>query len=149
MNQVKRKLADYSWNFANRDPRALKELEKRIINTARRQDVITYSDLVKGITFSLPNVNGGQPFQIEPDDWSDLHRAIIGEFLGCISADSYAKFGIFLSAIVVTKADGTPGQGFVNFMRELEVLTRPGEDAAIEFWVNEVRKVYKFYKQHP
>ena len=145
MNQVKRRLSKYNWNFAGDDPPALNELEKRIIDTARRKDLITYSDLVNGITFSLPNANRGQPFQIAPDDWTDLNRAIIGDFLGYISARSYAQSGIFLSAIVVTRADGTPGQGFVEFMRELEILTKSGEAASIECWVNEVHKVHEFY----
>lgn len=141
MNDVKRKLAAYQWAYAVNDPDAKRVLANRILEAARRQKLISYSDLVKGVTFRLSNVNGGRPFEII--DWTDLHRAIIGDFLGSISADSYSRAGVFFSAVVVTKDDGTPGPGFTNFMRELGVLSGSSQTAALECWVREVEKVYE------
>ncbi len=148
MDQIKKRLATIKWYYTDKDLRARQELADRMAQTARRQDLITYSDLIKGVTFKLPNVNGGQPFQIDPYEWTDLHRQIVGDFLGSISAESYRRDGIFVSAIVVSKADGTPGLGFVNFMRELGILTGPSEVAALEHWVEEVRKVHGRYKRN-
>lgn len=141
MDDVKRRLASYQWHYADNDPRAKGPLTDRILETARRQKLITYSDLVSGVTFHLGNVNDGRPFDMT--EWTHLHRAIIGDFLGCISADSYAKAGIFLSAIVVTKDDGTPGLGFTNFMRDLGILSGRSQAAELECWVREVEKVHE------
>jgi len=138
---VNRRLASFQWHYADNDPRAKGLLTDRILETACRQKLITYSDLVSGVTFHLRNVNDGRPFEIT--EWTDLHRAIIGDFLGCISADSYANAGIFLSAVVVTKDDGTPGFGFTNFMRDLGVLSGRSQAAELECWVREVQKVYE------
>lgn len=104
--------------------------------------MIPYSDLVRGVTFHLANVNGGRPFEIV--EWTDLNRAIIGDFLGCISADMYCSTGVFLSAVVVTKDDGTPGLGFTNFMRDLGILSGPSQTAALAGWVREVKKVFEW-----
>ncbi len=144
MDEVKQRLAEYEWAYGAKDLRARRELADRIIATGRDEKLITYSGLVRGVTFRLPNVNQGRPFEIDVSDWSDLHRAIIGDFLGCISAESYVTAGIFLSAIVVTKDDGTPGPGFTNFMRDLGVLAGSSQTAALECWVREVQKVYEW-----
>lgn len=142
MDDVKRRLASYQWPYADSDSRAKGLLTDRILEAARRQKLITYSDLVSGVTFEMRNVNDGRPFAIT--EWTDLHRAIIGDFLGRISADSYVNAGIFLSAVVVTKDDGTPGFGFANFMRELGILSGRSQAAELECWVREVQKVYEW-----
>lgn len=141
MDDITRRLASYQWHYADNDPRAKGMLTDRILETARHQRLITYSDLVSGVTFQLRNVNNGRPFDIT--EWTDLHRAIIGDFLGSISADSYAKAGIFLSAIVVTKDDGTPGFGFTNFMRDLGILSGRSQVEELGCWVREVKKVHE------
>jgi len=112
-----------NWPYASRDPHAREEIGNRIAVAARKQELVNYSKLVRGVTFTLPNVEGGRPFQIDVADWTDLHRAIIGDFLGYLSAETYSHAGIFISSIVVTKDDGTPGYGFTEFMREIGVLT--------------------------
>lgn len=144
--EVKRRLTEFEWHYADQDPCASRELSRRIAQAGRRQELITYSNLVRGVTFQIPSVNEGRPFEIDPNDWSDLHRAIIGDFLGCISAESYERAGVFASAIVVTKADGIPGPGFANFMHDLGVLSAPSETAALECWVREVEKVHAWYR---
>jgi hypothetical protein len=144
---VRRRLAEFNWPYAQQDPDAKAELARRIEVAARRQELLTYSELIGGVSFCLPNVNVGRPFEIDPLDWSELHRTIIGDFLGCISAETYERAGIFVSAIVVTKQDGTPGPGFTQFMRDLGVLSAPSEDAATECWVREVQRVYAWYRR--
>ncbi len=146
-NEVRRRLAEFSWPYAQHDPDARRQLARRIEDRARRQDILTYSDLVRGVTFRLPNVNSGRPFEIDVHEWSELDRAIIGDFLGYISAETYERAGIFGSAIVVTKGDGTPGPGFTKFMRDLGILTGSSETAALECWVREVERVYAWYRQ--
>ncbi|HYS05514.1 MAG TPA: hypothetical protein VEW47_10015 [Candidatus Dormibacteraeota bacterium] len=147
--EIRRRLAEIEWAYGDQDPRASKVLSSRIQKTARGQGLITYSDLVRGVTFQLPNINEGRSFEIDVNNWSELDRAIIGEFLGYLSAESYERAGIFVSAVVVTKDDGTPGAGFTKFMRDLGVLGAPSDAGALECWVKEVQKVHKWYGRSP
>ncbi len=147
MRDVERRLAEYNWPYAQHDPDAQSELMRRIEAKAKQEDVLTYSQLIKGVTFSLPSVNDGRPFMMDPHELSELDRAIIGDFLGSISADTYRRAGVFISAIVVTKNDGTPGLGFTTFMRDLGLLTAQGADAAFAHWVREVQSVYTAYRE--
>jgi hypothetical protein len=82
------------------------ELERRIGKSARDKGLITYTDLVKNVSFHLANVKGGQPFVI--DEWTDLHRTIIGDFLGQVNLRSYSEHRFLASALVVDKAEGKP-----------------------------------------
>lgn len=86
-------LASTIWRYADADPNAKAELARRISDAGRKLQLITYSDLTRGVTFTLPTVNGGQPFQIDVTDWLDLDRAMLGDFLGAISARATRKPG--------------------------------------------------------
>src|SRR5437773_2313542 len=77
-----------NWLYVNHDGHALDLLEKRIADTGRKLGLITYSQLVKGVAFRLPNIRRGEAYSIQTFDWSGLDRAIIGEFLGYISMRS-------------------------------------------------------------
>jgi hypothetical protein len=68
------------WYYADHDPAARAELERRLADAARRGDFVRYSDLVRGIVFHLPNVQSS-PLELGVPEWIDLHRAILGEFL--------------------------------------------------------------------
>src|SRR5450759_1428516 len=94
------------------DARDNREIERRLARRAAKRGTIQYSDLVAGITFHLPNVAGGSPFQLgELGEWTDLDRAILGSVLGRISSDSYANAGFLLSAVAVSKATQEPSEG--------------------------------------
>ena len=81
------------------------EFARRIRDAVREgKRTLTYSELANGVTFHLPNVNDGQPYQIDVHDWKDLDRAIVGDFLGTIVADSYRAGRFFASAIVIKPA---------------------------------------------
>ena len=147
MKDVERRLAEYNWPYAQHDPDARMELTRRIEAAARQGKLLTYSDLIKGVSFCIPNVNAGRSFGMDLHDLSELDRAIIGDFLGCISAGTYRSAGVFVSAIVVTKHDGTPGMGFTKFMRDLGLIPSTSADAAIERWVREVQNVHSLYQK--
>ena len=90
MDPVAKRLAQFEWPYADQDASALAEIAKRIAETGRLEDLITYSDLVSGIDFYIPTVNKGKPVRLGVPDWTDLHRAIIGDFLGRVCVDTYA-----------------------------------------------------------
>jgi len=139
------RFADYKWVYADKDPDALSQLTERIAQAGRQGRLITYSDLVRGVKFCISTVNGGNPFEIDPHDWSDLDRAIVGDFLGLISCQSYSSAKVFASALVVSKADGTPGPGFGQLMRDLGIVMSPSKDAELECWITEVQNAYRWY----
>ena len=96
-------LGTVTWKYAGQDSEAKAELTRRISEAGRRLQMITYSDLVRGIRFRIPSINSGQPYEIDTADWTGFDRAMIGDFLGAISAESYAAGGFLAS-------DGTRGK---------------------------------------
>ena len=122
MDDIENRMSTIKWSYAESDPDALAALIARVEDAGRREDLINYSDLVRGVRFQLPNVNKGQPFQIDVHDWQDLDRAILGEFLGYISMLSYRKGKFMASALVINKTEFRPSYHFFNWMKDLEVL---------------------------
>jgi|SRR5687767_14350454 len=137
------------WSYADKDTAAGDEMRRRIAEAARKNKLIRYSDLIAGVTFRLPNVAGGEPFQIDPFDWSDLDRAILGDYLGYLSLETYERHGFIASALVVSKSDDTPSDGFWNLMKLLELVKNPKTDKAMFFWSDEVSKAREWYLAHP
>ena len=144
-DMIVKKLEETKWHFAPGDPIAQEELTKRLVQTARKQSLIPYSDLVENVVFQLPNVNGGAAFQIQIHEWRELDRAIVGDFLGFLNFQSFTRDRIFLSALVVTKDNGSPGYGFINFMKEIGALRSNNDIEIVSFWAEEVSKVHKHY----
>ena len=137
------------WSYADRDPAALGELRHRIADTGRRRQLIRYSDLVHGVTFRLPNVGSGDPFQIDIGDWRDIDRDLLGDFLGFLSFETYERHGFMASALVVSKADDNPSDGFWNLMKLLGLVKNPRSDKATFFWLDQVQRAHDWYAAHP
>ncbi len=75
MDEIAQKMATVTWMYGDKDPAALTVLEERIADTGRNLALITYSDLVQGVTFHLPNIRNGGAYQIAIHDWQGLDRA--------------------------------------------------------------------------
>lgn len=134
------------WHYADLDPAARAELERRLAETARREDLVRYSDLVRGIVFNLPNVQSS-PLELGVPEWTDLHRAILGDFLGKISCDSYEQAGFLASAVAVSGSTGEPSEGFRELVRELGLASTHGT-AYLTFWGDQVQKAQEWYREH-
>lgn len=56
-----------------------------------------------------------------------------------------------LSAVIVGKNNGIPGEGFYNLAHEMEKLSQDpdtmSEEAKIEFWKSELNEVYKTFSK--
>src|SRR5436190_1419127 len=100
MDKLTEKFRSIHWQFADQDPAALAELESRIASAGRQLQLITYSNLARGVVFHLPSIRDGAAYEIRTHDWDGLDRKIIGEFLGLASARSYAEAGLMASALV-------------------------------------------------
>jgi len=135
------------WHYAPGDPAARAELKRRIAEAGRRRTLITYSDLARGISFHLPNLKDPQ-HQIDVHDWQDLDRAIIGDFLGYLSMQSYEEAGFLSSALVVGKIEGSPGEGFYNLLRDLGLIASSKSDKAMILWADHVAKAHTWYSKH-
>jgi hypothetical protein len=149
VDETARRMNAIKWHYAEEDPAALSVLQERIAETGRRERLITYSELVTGVTFLLPRVNEGKPFQIDVHDWRELDRAIVGEFLGYISMRSYNEAGFMASALVVDKIVGEPSVHFFRWMKDLNILPDTRDDTILVFWVDQVAKAHRWYKTHP
>lgn len=137
-----------TWHYGDKEPVALALLEERIAAIGRKRGLLTYSDLVKGVEFSLPNLRDGER-TIDVGDWQELDRAIIGDFLGYISMRSYEQAGFFSSALVVAKTDGSPSEGFYSLLRDLGLIASGRTDKAMYLWADHVAKAHTWYAAHP
>ena len=104
MDNIVRRMEKLSWIYGDKDPDALHELEERIAAAGQNLALITYSDLVRGVVFHVPNIGNGQAYEITVSNWSGLDRALIGDFLGYISTRSYLRARFMASALVVNRA---------------------------------------------
>ncbi|MFC1755722.1 hypothetical protein ACFL96_20420 [Thermoproteota archaeon] len=108
------------------------EMKIAIIKQAKREVMISYSELLKNVKSLKLN--------IEEID----HRSIMAEMLGEISlAEDKAGRGM-LSALVVHKTgDMEPGQGFFDYAETL------GRDISekTKCWVREVERVHKYWSK--
>jgi hypothetical protein len=145
-DELCKKMRDVNWIWADKDPNALAIMEERIAETGRNLGMITYSDLVKGIDFHLPNVRNGEAYRIPIHDWSGFDRGLIGEFLGYISMRSYCEHGFMASALVVNRLEYKPSDSFFEWMVRLNVLPDTNEDTVAKFWIDNVNKAHNWYK---
>lgn len=148
MDRVAQRLAQYTWPYAEQDASALAEIAKRVANTGRLEDLITYSDLVRGIDFYIPTVNKGEPLRLGVPEWTDLHRAIIGDFLGRLCVDTYGAGQFMGSALVVASDTRQPSEGYRELMRQSGVLRGKSDAEFLAHWVPEIRKAYEWYAKN-
>jgi hypothetical protein len=142
MDSVLQKFRSIRWAFPDSDREAFDALRQRIAATGRSQNLITYSELVAGVTFRLPTVNRGEPFQIGAGEWTELHRMLVGDFLGRLAWDNYERAGFLASALVVSKLTGASSDGFRTLVREIGLLGSSNPDDLVILWSLEVKKAY-------
>ena len=109
------------------------EIYERLKDVARNGELITYSEIT-------PLADLNMEFQAD--------RTRMGELLGEISTYEYEQGRPMLSAIVVLAGVGYPGEGFFNLARYLGLYSGHGEFADLEFFVQEVKKVHSYWRNH-
>jgi len=73
VDEVLERLTAIEWAYADYDLGALTELKRRIADRARTSNPLqSYSELVEGVVFHLPNVAGGTPYEIDTSEWTSL-----------------------------------------------------------------------------
>lgn len=106
------------------------EIYKKLQEVARKQELITYSEIARLASLNME---------------SQAERNRIGEILGEISMFEYDQGRPLLSAIVVHADDLTPGRGFFHLARQLGLLGGHDDRSETTFFVNEVKKVYRYW----
>lgn len=147
MDAIESRFAKIRWRYAEGDPAALAELEDGIAEAGRNRQLVVYSDLVRGVPFDLPNLKES-PRTIDVADWQELDRAIVGDFLGYISMRSYQRAKFFSSSLVVSKMDGSPGDGFYNLLKQLDLIPNLQSTRALDLWAEHVAKAHTWYANH-
>jgi hypothetical protein len=148
MDEAAKRLAEIEWAYADGDPAAYAELARRVAAVGRTEkNFLTYSELVDGVAFRLANVAGGEPFEIR--EWTGLDRAIVGDFLGRIAAESYQRGRFLASSLVYGMANNDPGEGFYGLATDVGLLRSSSDTARLEFWFTQVRLARAWYKSHP
>ncbi len=144
-------LEKVEWPYALNDENGvLQEFQDRICRTARLgSSLISYSNLVAGVTFKFSNVNDGHPFVIDVHDWHGLHRRIVGDCLGYLSYISYRDYDFMASALVAGLAENRPSEIFFEWMNDLGAIPDLSEESITSFWVNEVNKAIAWYQRNP
>jgi hypothetical protein len=148
MDAVLEKLAQHVWPYAGQDASALDEIARRVAKVGRARNLITYSKLVEGITFRLRSVNAGQPVTLGVPEWIDLHRAILGDFLGRLCLATYERGGFMGRALVVSASGLEPSEGFRELMRELGLPHGANTNDYLAFWSGEVNRAHDWYGSH-
>ena len=106
---------------------AKREMRNILIEIAKKQDTISYSELVRKVLI----------ISLEANSYA------LADMLGEIStAEDAARRGM-LSVVVVHKEDNMPGKGFFELAK---ILGRDVSDKE-KFWVNEVKRVYSSWSE--
>lgn len=107
-----------------------------LVEVAKSRGLTNYTDL----SAELVNRTGYARFDYN----LDRDQAAIGALLGEVTDGTLDDAGAMLSALVVQKATGDPGEGFYRFARKLGLL-RPGVEK-FEFFQAQVALVHEKYK---
>ncbi|OBG42932.1 hypothetical protein [Mycolicibacterium fortuitum] len=107
-----------------------------LVEVAKSRGLTNYTDL----SAELVNRTGYARFDYN----LDRDQAAIGALLGQVTDGTLDDAGTMLSALVVQKATGDPGEGFYRFARKLGLL-RPGVEK-FEFFQAQVALVHEKYK---
>jgi hypothetical protein len=142
------KLRSKSWPYSEADPAALAEIGRRVAEVGRRKALIHYSKLANGLVLRMAHISGGEPFELGVPEWSDQDRAILGDFLGRLSLESYQRGAFLATALVTSKGTQEPSEGFWNFVEEMGLFTSTSPTRRLMFWTQQVQLAHDWYASH-
>lgn len=153
------------WQYATMDPVACAFLAEKLGESCIRGRPITYAELSRGATFTLPDGNGGSRYVMDISDGKYINSSdqfILDDFLCFLSLQSAKGAGILASANVMDPREkNLVPKGFLatatllGFRRDVHypqtVGRGPGFNEQMEqaaFWVKEQKKAYAWFKQY-
>jgi hypothetical protein len=108
-----------------------------MIRTARAGTVVDYRPLFSRI-LGFDDAESGEHIPHE-----------LGQLCGEISEDEYLAGCPLLSAVVINQDKDSPGEGFFDLARSLNLFRGRGESAGTEYWLQEFERVCDFWRQVP
>jgi hypothetical protein len=108
------------------------QIYERLQEVANEGELTTYGEIAPLANLNMEN----------PDD-----RNKMAQILGDISTHEHEQGRPMLSAIVVLAEIGYPGEGFFTLARELGLLHGNKEFDNLDFFVQEVKRVYACWKK--
>jgi hypothetical protein len=149
--QILTTMTSSGWPYAcNETTDAVQEMADRIARTGRlNASLISYSNLVSGISFQFTNIEHNSPFVIDVQHWEGLHRRLVGDCLGYISYLSYRDYDFMASSLVAGLTTNQPSDLFFEWMEEIGVINNTKQATVEAFWVDQVKKSVAWYKKNP
>ena len=108
------------------------KIYERLKEVAINGELVTYGEIAPLAILNMEN----------PDD-----RNKLAQILGNISNHEHAQGRPMLSAVVVLAETGYPGDGFYTLARELGLHHERKEFEDLDFFVQEMKKVYACWKK--
>lgn len=118
----------------NRTSKALSGIGPFLEERARQENPIFYNDLARD--FGLPPV--GEAWSSHP----------LSELFGSLDAQDHARGRPFLTALVVSREKGIPGEGFFKTLSALRGTPYPIRDETekLRVWKEEFDRLVSFYR---
>jgi hypothetical protein len=145
-DEIARRLHAQHWRYAPFDPESVTIIESRLADAGRRKTPIRYSDVAQGINFDLPN---GKEHVIDTHDSTPFDRNLIGDFLGFISARTYAAHGFMASALAGDAINMLPSEAFFRLALDVGLVAHNTERDRNAFWIRQLDLAHEYYRQQP
>lgn len=124
------------------------EIYERIRQAAKQRKMITYSDLVRGIKFTHPQMRNGEPFEILTFDWKGWDRKFIGGTLAQLTCDTLVTHDCLITSLVVDKGENAPSKILFEWLCDMNVIPDLDERTVLGFWAHHVKKTFEYFKTH-
>jgi hypothetical protein len=134
-------------DWTDSDNAAYETIKGKIIEAGKKLRLITYSELVSGVKFNLPNLISD--YQICVWDWKDMDRSMIGGFLARISTETFSQYNFMASSLVVLRdpqGHVRPSQHFFEWMVAVGAIPDDDEETVMVFWSEQVNRAHNFYR---
>lgn len=148
MDPLLEKLKSFDWPLPDQDEAGYQQIKAKVAKAGKRRQLLTYSDLVRGVDFHDPDRNSGKPFQLNIAGWTGLDRHIIGQYLGKLSCETYENHGFMANALVVDAINGMPSKIFFQWMEYIEAIPDKNDHEMERFWANQLRKAQAWYRSN-
>lgn len=110
-------------------------MAEHLQGVARARKTQTYSEICAAM-------RGACQVAVEP------HSSALFGLLGQICTLESEAGRPLISAVVLHKGDGEPGEGFWNIARDLGIDPGSTKDARYEFWIRELSRCHEYWETH-
>jgi hypothetical protein len=117
----------------------------------RQQKLQKYVNLATTILIDVARGNRGDKFITYKELMTEMGgpgRGYIGEVLEEVCCNEYSKNRLLLSAVVIHKTDGLPGEGFWKIRVIPDVIKNASKTVKEAFWHYQCNRVWRYWQKH-